>query len=239
MRLLCTLFLLSAAAPAADDLMPREGSGWEGFAIGTWVKTKQTYARKGSSPTITLTTMKLEKVTAKTLRLSHVTKTALGMDDQKGEQTVPRSGEAATDEKAAPGKEAKVSMEACKRKFDCVKRTVTVTGAAGKRVITNWESAEPRVRVKRTEVYYDKDGKVTEQFTMLLVALDEERWVGSTRVRCQKYKTVRSGGPIEQRGEAFVSRDVPGGTVSMDIELIQKGLKIATWRSETVELEVK
>ena len=88
-------------------------------------------------------------------------------------------------------------------------------------------------------MYYDAKGKVVQRFSMLLTSLAETRRIGSRKVSCLKYATLRKVGEVEQRGDALLSRDVPGGTVRMDIAVIRKGIRISNWRVELVDFETK
>lgn len=239
MRIAAILLSLATVAAAGENLLPREGSGWWGFAVGARVKTKQTFITARGAPSVTVTETKLVEVGKATITYSYETKTALGVDNQKGKTTVPAHGEAGAGEKSSESKPGKEDVVACGRTFPCTRRTFTITGPTEKRVVTNWEAADPKVRVKRTEVYYDKAGRQTQQFSMLLTSLDEKQKVGGREIRCLKYSTLRIAGPIEQKGTALLNRDVPGGTVRWDIEVFQDGVKATTVRVEVLEFESK
>ena len=239
MRAVAILLALAAVAGAGENLLPREGSGWLGFAAGSRVKLKQTFISARGSPSVTITETRLESVDKSTLTYAFETKTALGVDNQKGKVTIPAHGEAGTGEKGVEGKPAKSEVLAAGRTYSCTRRTFTITGPSGKRVVTNWESAEPQVRVKRTEVYYDANGKEIQSFSMLLKSLDEKRKVSGQEIRCLEYSTLRVAGAIEQKGTALLSRDVPGGTVQMDVEILQDGINKTTVRVEVLSFKAK
>jgi len=239
MRAVAILLVLFGTAAAQENLLPREGSGWLGFAVGSRVKTKQTFITARGSPSVTLTETTLVEATKTTITYSYETKTALGVDNQSERRVLPAHGEADTGEKAVDGAPKKAEVQACGQTFPCTVRTTTITGPTGKRVVTNWEASDPKVRVKRTEVNYDKEGKQTQTFSMLLTSLDEKKKVSGKEIRCLKYRTLRIAGPIEQKGTALLSRDVPGGIVQWDLEFLQDGVKATTARIEVLAFTAK
>jgi hypothetical protein len=239
MRAAAILLVFAAAAGAGENLLPREGSGWTGFAAGSRIKTKQTFITARGSPSVTITETRLKSVGKSTLTLSIETKTALGVDNQTTEQTIPTRGEAGTDEKAVEGEPAKAEVQAGGKTYACTRRTFTITGPTGKRVVTNWEAAEPKVRVKRTEIHYDPTGKRIQTFSMLLKSLGETRKVSGKEVRCVEYSTLRIAGPVEQKGTATLSRDLPGGVVRWDVEVFQDGVRKTSVRVEVLAFKAK
>lgn len=241
MRALILLMVLAPAAAAQDDLMPREGSGWSGFKPGTWVRLKHTYARKGGVPSVTLTRMELKSIDDGILTLATTSENALRVAGQKSVTKLPLKGEAAQGEKAKVEKLGNEAVFACGKKFECEKRRTTVTSPAGRRVITEWISPKPRMRVKRTEEHYDAVGKKSTQVVLLLTELAKEREVGKgkVKVKCLTYSMMREEGPVRYRGTAVVSRDVPSYNVRMDTEVTQGGKLVWNVRIEVLEFGIK
>lgn len=236
MRLLAILFLVAAPA-AAEDLTPREGSGWAGFKPGSSVRMKRTVIQTGKMLTPTITTQTLAKADAKTLTLTVKSANALGVSTDDT-QVLPAAGE------AAPGETEKVEelggevVVAVGRSLECSRVRSTVTGPSGKRVITKWIAKEPRVWAKKTEVDYGPDGKEVAHSTMLLSSLAEERTVGTRKLKCLAYKTLWSSAGVDTTGVAYTSREIPGDLVWMETETRQ-GEAAITMRVEVLEFETK
>ena len=239
MRIVAILLVLATVAGAGENLLPREGQGWTGFAPDSRVKLKQTVVASRGAPSVTITEMRLVDSGRSKLSYSVKTKTALGVDNQSDRVHVPKHGEANLEEKVAASEPKKAEIEACGKTFDCTRRTFTMTSPQGKRVVTNWETTEPRLRVKRTEVHYDAKGKQTQSFSMLLKSLDEKRKVRGKEIRCLEYDTLLIAGKMEQKGTAPLSRDVPGGTVRMDFDRLIDGVKQLTVRIELLSFKAK
>jgi hypothetical protein len=239
MRVLPALLaLLALSVSAGETLLPREGSGWDGFGVGAWVRLKTTRIPKGRVPSVTITKMRLLKATDKTLTLESSSRNPIGMETKK-ELSLPRRGEAAAGEKAKTETLDSGRVFATGKSFLCTKTRTTITGPSGKRVVTEWRSTEPRVRVKRVEETYDAEGKLSERFSIVLTSLDVRRKIGKREVRCLAYSTLRKAEDLEQRGKALVSRDVPGDTVRMDTDILRKGLVIFTIRVEALDFGLK
>ncbi|MHC4223394.1 MAG: hypothetical protein ACYSX0_04085 [Planctomycetota bacterium] len=239
MRALTALLLAAIAATAGENLLPREGSGWEGFQVGSWVKMKRSFHRTGGVPVVALITMRLDKRTDAHLSLQTVTRNAVGMET-KTTQPLPRRGEAGKGEKAKTETLKDETVVACGKSLPCSRTRTTITGPNGKRVVTEWRAKQPLVRVKRTEATYDKDGKLLGRLSMVLTSLDNKQDVGKRRVRCLAYSTQRKRADgMEERGKAFVSRAVPGYTVRMDTEIVKGGQVIWTARIHALDFEAK
>ena len=239
MRALCLIMLAATAAHAQDNLMPRQGSGWAGFKVGTKVRVKRTFLGAGRTPAVTITTMTLKSIQGAVLTLAIVSKNAVGMD-RKSTRPVPRKGEAGAGETAEVKKLKNKASFAAGKQFDCARRQTTVVGKAYKRVITEWTSVtKPRMRVKRVELQYDAAGKVTQRFSMVLAEMAKEHKVGKRKVTGLKYTTVRTAGNVRTTSTAIVSRDVPGYEVLVDAEVEMNGKKVQTVRVEVLDFETK
>jgi len=237
MRLLLPL-LLAVAPVAAEDMLPREGSGWAGFKPGSWVRMKRSVLQPGRVISPTITKIRLAKADAETLTLAAQAENALGMASE-AEQKVPAKGDAGageTEKSESLGEE--VLLVAGKR-LECARVRTTVTGPVGQRVITRWIASEPKVWAKRTEVLLDPDGKEISRATLLLASLGEERAVGARKVTCLRYKTLRTDVDMEWTGEALLSRDIPGGLVWQEEEARRAGTLVVTMRVEALEFEAK
>jgi hypothetical protein len=232
------LLLLLLAAPA-EDLMPREGAGWSGFRAGSWVRIKQTRIQKGRMLAPTITRFTLKSADTKTLTLSIKAENALGIANDI-EQSVPSSGDAGageTEKVEGPGEEAVVIAG---KQVPCDRVQATVTGPAGKRVITKWISREPKTLAKRVTVSYGVDGKEASRETLLLESLATEvRAVGERKLKCLRYATARQEAGFEFKGTAYVSRDVPTGLAWSEDEILQNGEVVLIQRAEALEFESK
>jgi hypothetical protein len=230
------LALLLLSAP--QDLSPREGSGWEGFAPGTTLKTRTTFRRGEGVPVTEITVTTLVRIEADALVLSEVKDDGL-REPQRAERRVPRKGEAAPGEKAAADKPDTERVTACGRAFDCARRRTTFTGGEVKRVVTEWVAADPKVRVKRLEKHFDAKDEVVLTDSHRLVALDARRAVGGVSVPCTQYEVLQRLGAQEREGTAWVSRDVPGGTVHWEMKATEGGKLLMTFRVEVLEFAAK
>ncbi len=235
MRLLVLLFL--AAAP--EDLTPREGSGWAGFAPGAWVRIKQTRLQTGRMLAPTITRISLSKAHAKTLTLAIKTENALGISDEVQQAVVPATGDAGAGETEKVEGRGEEEVTAAGRTFPCDRVEATVTGLNGKRVITKWIARDPKVLAKRVTVVFGVDGKEASRETLVLAALAEERAVGSRRILCVKYEKRLTEADFEWQGTAYLSREMPGGLVWSEDEVRQKGAVVLTQRAEILEFGTK
>jgi hypothetical protein len=237
MRVWALLFL--AAVAGAQDLRPREGSGWAGFKVGSWVRMKRTAIVTGGVPKVIIWKQNLTKVGAKLLTVETVSRNALGME-RKDSQQLPRAGEAGPGETQKVEKLKNEVVVAVGKRLDCTRRRITVTGRRGKRVVTVWTATRPQISAKRSEVHYDAAGKVVYRVTRLLSSLNVSREVGSRKVRCVEYKTrlVHQNGDVVT-GVALTSRDVPGGLVWMEEETSRRSEKVLTMRVEMLAFLAK
>jgi len=237
MRLLVALLLAVAPAAAAEDLLPREGSGWAGFKAGSWVRMKRSVLQPGRVISPTVTKIKLVKAGDKTLTLATEAENALGMANEST-QVVPAKGDAGTEEKETVEELGNEVLLVAGKRLECARVRSTITGPAGQRIVTKWIAGEPKVWAKRTEVTLDAAGKEVSRATLLLSSLVEERTVGKRKVRCLKYATRRDEAGLEWTGEAYLSRDVPGGLVWTEEET-RSGKLVLTMRVEALEFETK
>jgi hypothetical protein len=235
MRLL--VLLLLAAGP--EDLTPREGSGWAGFAPGTWIRLKQTRLQPGRMLAPTITRITLTKADEKTLTLSIKAENALGVSDEVQKAVVPAKGDAGPGETEKAEGLGEEEVVVAGRPVLCDRVQSTVTGPAGKRVVTKWIAREPRVFAKRVTVTYGADGKEMSRETLLLAALEERRTVGGTKVRCVKYERQLTEADFEWKGIAYLSREMPGSLVWSEDEIRQKGTLVLTQRAEILEFATK
>jgi hypothetical protein len=235
MRIL--VLLLLAAAP--EDLTPREGSGWAGFPAGTWIRLKQTRLQPGKMLVPTITRYALSKADAKTLTLAIKTENALGVSNEVQQVVVPATGDAGTGETEKVEGLGEEAMRAAGKDLLCDKVQATVTGPAGKRVVTKWIARDPKVFAKRVTVTYGVDGKEASRETLLLLSLSEERTVGDRKIRCVKYERKLSEADFEWQGTAYLSREMPGGLVWSEDEIRQKGEVLLTQRAEIIEFGSK
>lgn len=238
MRAIPILLCLGLVALAADDLTPRTAGGWNGLKRGSWAKVKVTHIPEGQNARVTIMKTTLTSVGKKTLTTETVATNVFGMEN-KTSATVPRAGEAAAGEKETTAKLEKQTISAAGRKLECARVRTTVTGPAGKRVIEEWTAAKPRVRVKRTEVHYDKAGKRARTRTILLTSLKEVREVGKHKVECLKYTVLQKTGKLVDRATVYTSRAVPGDTVYADGTVTNDGLPAAVYRIEVLAFETK
>lgn len=244
MRLVCALLLVAAAgrgdetAPRGPDWTPREGSGWAGFAVGSWVKMKRSHLPEGRAPMVSVWTMTLRKADGGALTLETRAANALGME-QTSVARVPVRGEAGpgeTEETETLGNE---TVGVLGREVDCARTRTTVSHREGRRVITKWIAQDPRAWAKRTEIGYDARGAVTYRSTWLLKEVGAERVVGGKRVRCLRYVVLVKEGDTERKGQIWTSRDVPGGLVRAEYEVRQGDRPVAQLVEEALDLAVK
>jgi hypothetical protein len=236
MRILALLLV----AAAAEDLTPREGSGWAGFKPGTWVRIKNTRIQTGRMLAPTIARMTLAKADTTRLTLSIEAENALGVSDEAHQAVVSASGEAGPGEKEKEVGIGEEKVDVAGRAVACDHVQVTVTGPAGKRVVTKWIARDPKVIVKRVTVTYDIEGKESARETILLQSLvPEERAVGERKARCVKYATERREMGYEFKGTAYLSRDVPGGLVFSEDEVRKDGAALLTQRAEALDFGTK
>jgi hypothetical protein len=234
------ILLLLLVAAAAEDLTPREGSGWAGFKPGTWVRIKNTRVQTGRMLAPTITKMTLAKVETTKLRLSIEAENALGVSDEAQQVVVSASGEAGPGEKEKEEGSGEEGVAVAGKAVACDRVQVTVTGPAGRRVITKWIARDPKVIVKRVTVTSDLEGKEMSRETILLQSLvPEERAVGEGKARCVKYATERKEAGYEFKGTAYLSRDVPGGLVWSEDEISKDGAVLLTQRAEVLDTGTK
>lgn len=240
MRVRILLFCaLLAALATARDLRPRAGSGWAGFRVGSWIRMKRTAIIPRRSPMVTIWKQSLTKIGKTTLTLQTVSQNALGLEQEQTQQ-LPCAGEAGPKEKQKVETLKNEVVLVAGKRLDCARERTTVTGPAGKRVITVWTSTSPPVAAKRTEQHYDAGGKLVYSVIRLLAATNETRTVGELTVPCVKYKTRLShrNGTVAT-GTAFSSRDVPGGLVWMEEETFRGPEKVLTSRVELLSYQIK
>jgi len=235
MRLL--VLVLLAAAP--EDLTPREGSGWAGFAPGAWVRIKQTRLQTGRMLAPTITRISLSKADAKALTLAIKTENALGVSDEVQQAVVPATGDAGTGETEKVEGLGEEEVAVAGKTVLCDRTQATVTGPTGKRVITKWVARDPKVLAKRVTIAFGVDGKEASRETLVLAALAEERTVGGRRIPCVKYEKKLTEADFEWQGTAYLSRAMPGGLVWSEDEVRQKGAVILTQRAEILEFGTK
>ena len=239
MRALLLLSLLATTTIAAPrDLRPRYGSGWTGFAVGSSVRMKMTAAVPKRVPFVQITTTTLKKVEKNRLTLESVTENQL-TDPQKRSSTVPPAGEAGVGETETSKKLPDEKIKAAGRDWECTKRQITITGAAGKRVITDWIAKDPLLRVKREEKRYDKTGKLTGTTSTVLSKPAQKADIGGRVVLAFAYRSVTKSGDDEQRSETWTSRQVPGDLVSGEIKFYKKGKLIQTLTLKALKFVTK
>jgi hypothetical protein len=232
MRLLALVLLIAAV----EDLTPREGSGWTGFEAGSSVRIKTTRIQPGRMLAPTITKMTLAKAGAKELTLAIEAENALGVSDEAQKVVVPASGDAGAGEQEKVEGSGEEEIAVGTKRVPCDRVRVTVTGSAGKRVITKWIARDPKALAKRVTVTHDAEGKETGRETILLQSLvPEEREVGRRKVACLKYATERKDAGYDFKGTAYLSRDVPGGLVWSEDEITKDGEVVLTQRSEVLE----
>lgn len=235
MRLLVLFSLLAAA----EDLTPREGSGWAGFEPGAWVRIKQTRLQPGRMLVPTITRISLAKADAKALTLAIKTENALGVSNEVQQAVVPATGDAGAGETEKVEGRGEEEVAVAGKTLPCDRAQSTVTGPSGKRVITKWTARDPKVLAKRVTVTYGIDGKEASRETLLLAALSEERTVGGRKIRCVKYEKRLTEADFEWLGTAYLSREMPGSLVWSEDEVRQKGAVVLTQRAEILEFGTK
>lgn len=230
------LVLLLLLAPP-EDLTPREGAGWAGFAQGTWVRLKQTTVEPARMRTPTISRITLAKVEAKTLSFESKTENALGVGAEIQKWTVATTGDAWPGESEKVEGRGEEAVKAAGKELLCDKVESVMTGPTGKRVVTKWIARDPRALAKRVTVTYDPDGKELKRETMLLQSLAEERECGGRKVRCVKYETRITEAGYEWQGVAYLSREVPTGIVWSEEQARKDGQLVVTRRLELLEFK--
>lgn len=236
---LSILLIFAATASAAPkDLRPRYGNGWSGFAAGSTSRLKMTATVPGRVPFVQITTSTLKKVEKTKLTIDQVTENQL-TDAKKRTLTVPPAGDAAFGEKQKIRKLENVTIKAGGRDWICTRHEITVTGKTGKRVLTDWISVSPLLRVKRVEKKYDLKGKSAGMTSTVLSKVPKVMEVGGKKVLCVGYTSISKTGAIEQRSETWTSRQVPGDLVSGEMRIYQKGKLVQTLNFRTLRFVAK
>lgn len=236
-RLALLLSALLAAAP--EDLSLREGSGWAGFKAGTSIKTRTSFVGADGKPSISVATQRLKSAAAGLLTIEQTTKNVLG-EEETSSFTLPDKGEAGAGEKeSAPEALGEEKVEAAGASLVCEKRRVTVTGPAGRRVVTTWTSKEPKALVKRiVETQTDKGARVSTE-SWLLTGLSVPREVNGVKIRCLSYKTLTMDATGSNEGETLACRDIPSGTVRMARTFFRDGKKVGSVLVELLDFDLK
>jgi hypothetical protein len=236
MRLLVLLLLVAGV----EDLTPREGSGWAGFEVGTWVRIKNTRLQPDRMLAPTITKMTLAKADDKTLTISIDAENAFGASAEVQKVVVNVSGDAGPGEREKVEGRGEEELPIAGKVVVCDRVQATVTGPTGKRVITKWIARDPKVFAKRVTTSYDSDGKELSSETLVLQSLvPEERTVGTKKVRCVKYATKMTEAGYEYKGTAYLSRDVPGSLVWREDEIRKDGALLLTQRAEALDTGTK
>jgi hypothetical protein len=147
----------------------------------------------------------------------------------------------ATTGDAWPGETEKVEgrgeevLKLLGKELVCDKVESSITGPAGKRVVTKWIARDPKVLAKRVTVMYGADGKEASRTTLVLQALAEEREVGVRKIRCVKYERRIAEAGYEWEGTAYLSREVPAGEVWSEDVARQQGEVVLTRRVELID----
>jgi hypothetical protein len=241
MRRLILLLACPALLAAADDdrdLRPRYGDGFAGFGVGSYVRMKLTRVIPERVPIVTVTTSTLKKVTKEALTIERVSENSL-TDPTTTTSTLPPEGNAGPGEKESVKKLPDETIEAAGKKWDCTQREHTVTGPAGKRVITEWIAKKPLMRVKRITRSYDAEGKPAGVVSILLSEAPARREVGQRKVTCIGYRTIQKSGEVEQRMDTWSSREVPGDFAGGEVKIFLKGKLAQTLILKVIRFEAK
>jgi len=234
-----TLLLLASLALAAPrDLRPRYGSGFAGFAKGTWVTMKITSVKPKRVPSVQTQTTRLIKADKTTLSLERVTKNPL-TEDRTQAWTVPASGEAQAGEKAVVKNLPDEKVRAAGKQWDCTKRELTFTSKAGKRMVTEWVAKSPLLQIKRIERSFDAAGKQQSIRSVVLYKLPFRQRVSGRELECVTYRSLLKQGTIENREDSVQSRDIPGGFVSLDLKQYHGGKLAVTIEMKALRFGVK
>jgi len=243
--LMLTLIIGSATTLAAPDdlkglkdLRPRYGNGWTGCGVGTTVRMKMTATRPGRVPFVQITTTTLKKIEKTKLTMEQLIENQL-TDPRKQAVTVPPAGDAAFDEKQTIRKLENETINAGGRSWTCTRREITITGPKGKRIITEWISVSPLIRVKRLEKNFDAKGKSTGMTSTMLTKAPKVIKVGSKKLLCVGYKSISKNGDVEQRSENWSSRQMPGDFVSGEYRIYRKGKLTQTFVLKVLRFQVK
>ncbi|MHC4450137.1 MAG: hypothetical protein ACYS0E_08365 [Planctomycetota bacterium] len=235
------IVLLACTAPvlaAPQDLRPRYGDGFAGFKVGSSVRMKLTRVVPNRTPIVTITTSTLKKVAKNALTIERVSQNPL-TDPTKSSSTVPPAGNAAANEKEVVKKLSDETIEAAGKKWACTRTEHTVTGPAGKRVITEWIAKAPLMRIKRITKSYDMTGKAAGTASTLLSKAPAAREVGGKTVVCIGYRTIQKSGSLEQRMETWSSRQVPGDFAGGEVKFFLKGKLSQTLHLKVIRFEAK
>jgi hypothetical protein len=239
MRCLTILMIFATTVLAAPkDLRPRYGNGWTGFGKGTTARLKMTGTVPGRVPFVQVTTSTLKKVEKTKLTIEQVTENQL-TDAQKRIMTVPPTGDAGFGEKQTVRKLENETIKAGGRDWTCTRQEITITGPKGKRVITDWISVTPLVRIKRLQKTFDAKGKSAGMTSTVLNKAPKVMDVGGKKVLCVGYAGISKRAGVEQRSETWTSRQVPGDLVSGEIRIYQKGKLAQTLNFRTLRFSAK
>lgn len=239
MRLAGLILLLSTTALAAPkDLRLRYGAGWTGFKKGSSVTMKVTtlIPNRMIPPEVHTTTLK--NVAKTELTLERVTKNQLTGDKKQSWKT-PATGEAGAGEKEKTEKLEGEKIRAAGRLWDCSKRQITLTGKAGKRVITQWTAKNPLLRIKRLERHYDAKGTLISTRSMVLHKSPGLQKIGTKELICVTYRSLMKAGKVEQREDSVHSRQIPGDLVSLEMKRFQSGKLTLTYQLRALRFAVK
>jgi hypothetical protein len=239
MRLAGLILLLSTTVLAAPpDLRLRYGSGWTGFKQGSSVTMKVTSFMPNRMLPAEVQVTTLVDVAKDELKLERVTKNQL-TGDKKQPWTTPTSGEAGAGEKESVEKNEDEKIRILNRDWDCTKKTITVTGKSGKRVITQWTAKNPLLRIKRIEKHYDAKGSVTSTRSMVLHKAPAAEMVDGRELLCVTYRSLVKTGKVEQRQDSVHSRQIPGDLVSLEMKQYDGGKLVFTLQMRALRFEVK
>ena len=243
MRVLAFVCLLCVLGSAETNLLPRAGSGWSGFKKGSSVRMKLVQIPTGQNARVTIWTTTMKEVGSDFLTLSTVAKNVVGME-QKQETKVPRKGEAGPGEKETIEKLGEEILLVGRKRMKCSRVRRKIRSANGRRIITDWFAADPKVRAKREMTVYDKEGNLTQSVTMLLNSLNERRTVAGKPVRCLRYRyllrqKIAGRKDMQEIGTVYTSREVPGNDVYMDTKVHQGGRVIMEKRVIALAFEAK
>ncbi|MHC4939590.1 MAG: hypothetical protein ACYTHK_11520 [Planctomycetota bacterium] len=237
-RPIVLLAVSTLALAAPQDLRPRFGDGFAGFKVGSSVRMKLTRVVPNRAPIVTITTSTLKKVAKSALTIERLSENPL-TSPTTTTSTVPPSGNAAANEKEVVKKLPDGTIEAAGKKWACTRSEHTVTGPNGKRVITEWTSKTPLMRIKRITKSYDMTGKATGTASTVLSKAPEPRDVGGKKVVCIGYRTIQKSGDIEQRMETWSSRQVPGDFAGGTVKFYLKGKLSQTLHLKVIRFEAK
>jgi hypothetical protein len=232
------VLLVLAALAAGEDRTPRDGSGWRGFAAGSYVRMKRTSTATGRTPAVTIWVTRLASAADGKLELETKAENALGMEEAM-KTVVPETGEAAVGETEKTEIVGDERIEAAGKAYACKHVRTVVAQKDGTRTIDKWIAADPAVWVRRTEIRKDAAGKIAFSSSWKLKAVDAPTSIRERSVSCVTYDVVVKEGAIEIRSTLSLSRAVPGGMVREEGEILQDGKRVQTYLVEVLDVEVK